>query len=110
MPNCSAVCPTTGVAVQYGPVLRRQDGTLPTNTVPALVVGQDGALWLGTALGLTFCGGLYVSGGGPVGVPDGGTGVSSMTTHGVVIGEGTAAVHVTAAGTDGQLLRRPRSR
>jgi ligand-binding sensor domain-containing protein len=47
------VCPTTGVGVQYGPVLRRQDGTLPTNTVPALVAGRDGALWLGTALGLT---------------------------------------------------------
>jgi len=46
------VCPTTGVSVQYGPVLRRQDGVLPTNTVPALVVGRDGALWLGTALGL----------------------------------------------------------
>ncbi len=47
------VCPATGVSVQYGPVLRRQDGALPTNTVPALVVGRDGALWLGTALGLT---------------------------------------------------------
>ena len=41
------------MSVQYGPVLRRQDGTLPTNTVPALVAGRDGALWLGTALGLT---------------------------------------------------------
>ena len=39
--------------MQYGPVLRRQDGVLPTNTVPALVAGRDGALWLGTALGLT---------------------------------------------------------
>ena len=39
--------------MQYGPVLRRQDGALPTNTVPALVAGRDGALWLGTALGLT---------------------------------------------------------
>ena len=45
-------CPPTGVSVQYGPVLRRQDGVLPTNTVPALVAGRDGALWLGTALGL----------------------------------------------------------
>jgi parallel beta-helix repeat protein len=46
-------CPPTGVSVQYGPVLRRQDGTLPTNTVPALVAGRDGALWFGTAVGLT---------------------------------------------------------
>jgi nitrous oxidase accessory protein NosD/streptogramin lyase len=47
------LCPATGVSVQYGPVLRRQEGTLPTNTVPALVTGRDGALWVGTALGLT---------------------------------------------------------
>ena len=46
------VCPTTGLSVQYGPVLRRQDGVLPTNTVPALVAGRDGTLWLGTTLGL----------------------------------------------------------
>jgi parallel beta-helix repeat protein len=46
-------CPTTGVNVQYGPVLRRQDGALLTNTVSALVAGRDGTLWLGTALGLT---------------------------------------------------------
>ena len=47
------VCPAAGVNVQYGPVLRRQDGVLLTNTVSALVAGRDGALWLGTALGLT---------------------------------------------------------
>ena len=48
-------CPPTGASVQYGPVLRRQEGPLPTNTVPALVAGRgrDGTLWLGTALGLT---------------------------------------------------------
>jgi hypothetical protein len=43
-----------GGVVAYGPVVRRQDSALPTNTVPALVVGQEGALWLGTALGLTW--------------------------------------------------------
>jgi hypothetical protein len=32
-------CPAAGVTVQYDLVLRRQDGTLPTNTVPALVAG-----------------------------------------------------------------------
>ena len=37
----------------YDAALRRQTSALPTNTVPALVVGHDGALWLGTALGLT---------------------------------------------------------
>jgi hypothetical protein len=46
-------CAVSGGAVVYAPALRRQTSALPTNTVPALVVSQDGALWLGTALGLT---------------------------------------------------------
>lgn len=37
-------------------------------------------------------------------VPEGGTGVGTLTAHGVLIGEGTAAVHVTSAGTSGQYL------
>jgi hypothetical protein len=41
------------VAVRYESVLRREDGALPTNTVPALLVGRDGALWVGSALGLS---------------------------------------------------------
>ena len=46
-------CPAVGVAVQYDPVLRREDGVLPANTVPAVLVGRDGALWVGSALGLS---------------------------------------------------------
>jgi hypothetical protein len=34
----------------------------------------------------------------------GGTGVGTLTTHGVVLGQGTAAVHVTTAGSSGQCL------
>lgn len=37
-------------------------------------------------------------------VAQGGTGVATLTAHGVVIGEGTSAVAVTAAGTAGQAL------
>lgn len=37
-------------------------------------------------------------------VADGGTGRSTLTAHGVLIGEGTAAIAQTAAGTAGQLL------
>lgn len=37
-------------------------------------------------------------------VPQGGTGASTLTIHGVVIGQGTSAVHITAAGTAGQAL------
>ncbi len=39
-----------------------------------------------------------------VGVQYGGTGASALTDHGVVLGSGTAAVSVTAAGTSGQVL------
>lgn len=39
-----------------------------------------------------------------VAVPHGGTGVSSLTDHGVVLGSGTDPVSVTSAGTNGQLL------
>lgn len=37
-------------------------------------------------------------------VPSGGTGLSTLTTHGVLIGEGSANVNVTGAGTTGQFL------
>lgn len=40
----------------------------------------------------------------PVTVPDGGTGVTTLANHGVVIGQGSSAVHVTGAGTAGQVL------
>jgi parallel beta-helix repeat protein len=46
-------CPPDGVAVTYEPVLRRQDGLLPANTVPALLAEADGTLWVGSALGLS---------------------------------------------------------
>jgi hypothetical protein len=46
-------CPADGVALRYDPVLRREDGGLPANTVPAVLVARDGALWVGSALGLS---------------------------------------------------------
>lgn len=41
---------------------------------------------------------------GTVSVPQGGTGQTSLTDHGVVIGEGTSGVNVTTAGTAAQCL------
>jgi sugar lactone lactonase YvrE len=46
-------CPETGAEVHYDSVFKRAPGALLTNSVPALVVGADGGLWFGTALGLT---------------------------------------------------------
>jgi hypothetical protein len=40
----------------------------------------------------------------PIQTSFGGTGNSSLTIHGVLIGETTSAVNVTAAGTNGQVL------
>lgn len=47
---------------------------------------------------------IYAAGGTDVPVTDGGTGVSTLTNHGVVLGQGTSAVAVTSAGTSGQVL------
>jgi hypothetical protein len=38
-------------------------------------------------------------------VADGGTGVSTFTTNGIIFGNGTGALLVTAAGTEGQVLQ-----
>lgn len=59
--------------------------------------------------------GKYLSAGGgysvppgtvttPVTVPNGGTGDTTLTAHGVLVGEGTSAVAVTSAGSSGQPL------
>ena len=47
------VCSADGAAVRYDPVFRRDNSALPSNVVPALVPAADGALWFGTALGLS---------------------------------------------------------
>lgn len=38
----------------------------------------------------------------PVTVANGGTGATTLTTHGVVLGQGSSAVHISTAGTAGQ--------
>jgi hypothetical protein len=62
--------------------------TSPTLVTPAL--GTPSALILTNATGLPVAGG--------------GTGASSLTLDGIVYGNGTSAVGVTAAGTTGQVL------
>lgn len=43
--------------------------------------------------------------GGILPVNEGGTGVATITAHGVMIGEGTNPIHATSAGTSGQVLQ-----
>lgn len=57
-----------------------------------------GAVSFGTITGGTWNGGTIT-------VPYGGTGQITLTTHGVLLGEGAAAIGATAAGTSGQLLQ-----
>lgn len=47
---------------------------------------------------------IYRAGGTDVPVTDGGTGVSTLTNHGVLLGQGTSAVAATSAGTSGHVL------
>ncbi len=41
------------VEIVFEEIWRRQNSDLLTNTVPALIAASDGAMWFGTALGLT---------------------------------------------------------
>src|SRR5207237_299220 len=45
---------------------------------------------------------LGVGGSAPIGVAQGGTGATTFTAHGVLIGNTTSAVQATSAGTSGQ--------
>lgn len=74
-----------------------------------------GAMWVNTSSNTVFVltsvsGGSATwteidnSGGGLLPVPNGGTGASSFTQNGVLIGNGTSALTATAAGTTGQVL------
>lgn len=47
---------------------------------------------------------IYRAGGTDVGVTDGGTGASTLTDGGILLGSGTSAITATAQPTDGQLL------
>lgn len=47
---------------------------------------------------------IYTAGGADVAVADGGTGASTLTDHGVLVGSGTAAVTALTVGTNGQVL------
>lgn len=47
---------------------------------------------------------IYRAGGTDVPVTDGGTGTSSLTDHGVLVGSGTGAVTPLSVGTDGQVI------
>ena len=73
--------------------------TEPTTTVNTGATGYT----MGTLVA-NITGGT-VSGITDITVADGGTGVSTFTTNGILYGNGSSAISVTAAGTDGYFLK-----
>ncbi len=65
--------------------------------VLATFTGSSAVVTLGTVV-------TGVWHGTAVDVAHGGTGAATFTSHGIMLGQGTSAMHVTAAMTDGQLL------
>jgi hypothetical protein len=70
---------------------------VPGITIDPAYVGQTSITTLGTIATGTW-------NGTTIGVAKGGTGAVSLTAHGLLIGEGTAAVAATAVGSSNQIL------
>ena len=99
-----------------GQVLTSQGAGLPPQfaAVPAssiTITGDSGSStgnnfeFTGNTTGLTFTSGSEIIDlGGTLIVSNGGTGATTLTTHGVLLGNGTSAVTATTAGTTGQVL------
>jgi len=70
-------------------------GTLTANNTPTFDLSTD--VTIGTAY-------IYRAGGTDISVADGGTGASTLTSHGILMGNGTSAVSVSSELSNGQLL------
>ena len=94
----------TGTTAGYTLLLRAYDntgasyttfGTLTANLTPTFDLNTA------TTINSAY---IYRAGGIDVPVADGGTGVSTLTSHGILMGNGVGTVQATAEPTDGQLL------
>lgn len=102
------VYPPSGIANSTGSAWGTSYGTSGSGTTVALTASPT---FTGTVtMPLTTAGIVTTTSGGVIGseasatVAQGGTGTNTLTSHGVVIGQGTSAVNITAAGTSGQPL------
>ncbi len=85
-----------------GLLIKRATDTLPTGDFLIFQNALAGTLFDIDITGTIKTG---VWNGTAIGVPYGGTGVATLTAHGVLIGEGTGNVAATAAGSAGQILQ-----
>ena len=74
---------------------------ITTSTINSSIIGGSTPA-AATFTNLTATGTVSLS--NPLTVPNGGTGAATLTANGIVYGNGTSAVGVTAAGTTGQAL------
>jgi len=107
---------TATAAGTTGQVLTGVTGSAPTFQTPAsssiTITGDSGGGLTGTSFtftggttGLTFAGaGSTETLGGDLVVANGGTGRTTLTNHGVLVGAGTSAITQLAVGTNGQVL------
>lgn len=93
--------PTTGTVTSVSGTANRitsTGGATPVIDISASYVGQSSITTLGTVT-------TGVWNGTAVDVSHGGTGDTTLTNHGVLIGQGTSAVAATATGSAGQVLQ-----
>jgi hypothetical protein len=107
---------TATAAGTTGQVLTGVTGSAPTFQSPAAssitITGDSGGgltgnsfTFTGGSTGLTFAGaGTTETLGGTLVVSNGGTGRTTLTNHGVLVGAGTGAITQLAVGTTGQVL------
>lgn len=90
----------TGVSSVSGTLNRISStgGTTPVIDIDAAYVGQSSITTLGTVSTGTWAGTTIT-------VNHGGTGQTSLTNHGVLVGAGTSAITQLAAGSAGQVLQ-----
>lgn len=94
------------VAITGGTIDNTPIGQTTPAAVSATTLNSTGGALNGTVGATTPNTGSFttVTASTAITVPNGGTGRATLTTHGVLLGEGTAAINQTAAGTTGQML------